>query len=169
MDINDEDNFVKSLDGSNVCLNASVYYTNLAVMEACLKAGADIVGVNCLRNPETTLPLMREVRDAVSGFVGCQPVAYRTPAHQHDFTALKEFPLGLDPLQLSRKEMADYALEAQDIGIDYIGSCCGSVACHVKAMAIALGKRSGDERHWRSRTDKPMSAYEYHEQSESAE
>jgi lysine 6-dehydrogenase len=39
VDINDEENFVKSLEGSNVCLNATVFYTNLAVMEACLKAG----------------------------------------------------------------------------------------------------------------------------------
>lgn len=127
-------------------------------------AGADIVGVNCLRNPETTLPLMREVREAVSGFIGCQPVAYRTPAHQHDFTALPEFPLGLDPLQLSRDEMASYALEAREMGIEFIGSCCGSVACHVKAMAVALGKLSGDQREWRSRTGKPMSAFEYHEE-----
>ena len=40
VDINDEENFVKSLEGSDTCLNATVYYTNLAVMEACLKAGA---------------------------------------------------------------------------------------------------------------------------------
>jgi saccharopine dehydrogenase (NAD+, L-lysine-forming) len=39
VDVNDEENFVKSLEGSDVCLNATVYYTNLAVMEACLKAG----------------------------------------------------------------------------------------------------------------------------------
>ncbi len=39
VDLNDEENFVKSLEGSDVCLNATVYYTNLAVMEACLKAG----------------------------------------------------------------------------------------------------------------------------------
>jgi saccharopine dehydrogenase-like NADP-dependent oxidoreductase len=40
VDIKDEENFVKTLEGSDVCLNATVYYTNLAVMEACLKAGA---------------------------------------------------------------------------------------------------------------------------------
>jgi len=40
VDIKDEENFVKSLEGSDTCLNATVYYTNLAVMEACLKAGA---------------------------------------------------------------------------------------------------------------------------------
>jgi betaine-homocysteine S-methyltransferase len=127
-------------------------------------AGADIVGINCLRNPSTTLPLMREVREAVSCFVACQPVAYRTPAHQHDFTALPEFPLGLDPLQLSREEMARFAVEARDMGIEFIGSCCGSVACHVKAMAKALGKLPAEERPWRSRTGKPMSAKEYYEE-----
>lgn len=125
-------------------------------------AGADIVGINCLRGPETTLPLMREVRDAVSGFIACQPVAYRTPAHQHDFTALPEFPLALDPLQLSRAEMGAYATAAREIGVDFIGSCCGSVACHVKAMAQALGKVPAEEREWRSKSGKPMSAYEYH-------
>lgn len=40
VDINDEGNFVKALEGSDVCLNATVYYTNLKVMEACIKAGA---------------------------------------------------------------------------------------------------------------------------------
>jgi len=127
-------------------------------------AGADIVGINCLRNPETTLPLMREVRKAVSGFIAAQPVAYRTPAHQHDFTALPEFPLGLDPLQLNREEMGRFAREAREMGINFIGSCCGSVACHVKAMAVALGKRSADEREWRSQSGKAMSAKEYYEE-----
>ncbi len=125
-------------------------------------AGADVVGVNCLRNPAATLPLMREVRAAVPGFIACQPTAYRTPAHQHDFTALPEFPLALDPLQLTRGEMADYAREARQIGIDFIGSCCGSVACHVRAMAQELGKLTAAERPWRSTTGRPMSAYEYH-------
>ena len=128
-------------------------------------AGAEIVGINCLRNPETTLPLMEEVVEAVSCFTGCQPVAYRTPSHQHDFTALSEFPTGLDPLQLPRDAMADYARRARDMGIDYIGSCCGSVACHVKAMAKVLGKLPAEERDWRSKTGKPMSAYEYYEES----
>jgi len=39
VDINDEENLVKSLEGSDVCLNAAIYYMNLAVMEACLTAG----------------------------------------------------------------------------------------------------------------------------------
>jgi saccharopine dehydrogenase (NAD+, L-lysine-forming) len=39
VDINDEDGFLKALEGVDACLNATVYYTNLPVMEACLKAG----------------------------------------------------------------------------------------------------------------------------------
>jgi saccharopine dehydrogenase-like NADP-dependent oxidoreductase len=39
VDILDTENFVKSLEKTDVCLNATVYYTNLAVMEACLQAG----------------------------------------------------------------------------------------------------------------------------------
>ena len=125
-------------------------------------AGADIVGINCLRNPSTTLPLIEAVRAAVDAYVACQPVAYRTPAHSHDFTALPEFPHGLEPLQLSRAEMADYAVRARDLGVDFIGSCCGSAASHVRAMARALGKLGGEERAWRSTSDRAMSAYEYH-------
>jgi betaine-homocysteine S-methyltransferase len=125
-------------------------------------AGADIVGVNCLRNPQHTLPLMAEMRAAVTGYIGCQPAAYRTPADQLDFTALPEFPYALDPLQLTRAQMADYAMQARDMGVNYIGSCCGAVAAHVRAMARALGKLPAEEREWRSNSGKPMSAYEYY-------
>ena len=84
------------------------------------------------------------MRKAVSGYLACQPVAYRTPKDKPDFTSLPEFPLALDPLQLTRKEMGDYALRAREIGINYIGSCCGSVAIHVREMARALGKLPED-------------------------
>jgi len=49
------------------------------------------------------------------------------------------------------------------MGINYIGSCCGSVAAHVRAMAKALGKLPSEEREWRSKTGKPMSAYEFYD------
>jgi saccharopine dehydrogenase (NAD+, L-lysine-forming) len=39
VDIQDTEDFVKALEQTDVCLNATVYYTNLEVMEACLKAG----------------------------------------------------------------------------------------------------------------------------------
>jgi saccharopine dehydrogenase-like NADP-dependent oxidoreductase len=39
VEIQDPDYLIKAVQASRVCLNATVYYTNLAVMEACLRAG----------------------------------------------------------------------------------------------------------------------------------
>src|ERR1700689_4149749 len=61
--------------------------------KALLDAGADIVGMNCLRPPEHILGPMEQMRKAVSGYLACQPVAYHTPRLQPDFSSLPEFPL----------------------------------------------------------------------------
>jgi betaine-homocysteine S-methyltransferase len=138
--------------------------------KALIDAGADIVGMNCLRPPEHMLPSMEKMRKAVSGFLACQPVAFRTPKDKPDFTSLAEFPTALDPLQLTRKDMANYAIRAQEIGINYIGACCGTAASHIREMARALGKLPEDARTWNRGGEKPMSAYEYygHDQFETA-
>jgi betaine-homocysteine S-methyltransferase len=128
-----------------------------------LDSGADIVGMNCLRPPEHMLGPMEEMRKAVSGYLACQPVGFRTPKERPDFTSLPEFPYALDPLQLTRKEMGNYAKRAREIGINYIGSCCGSVASHVREMAKALGKLPAEQRIWKKGGAKPMSAYEYYD------
>jgi len=124
-------------------------------------AGADVVGVNCLRNPLLLLPIAAEMRKAVTGFVACQPTAYRTPPDIPDFTATKEFPYETETLVLSRRAMGAYAAEAKSLGINYIGSCCGSVPIHVREMARALGKAPAN-RAWRVDYNKPMSAYEFY-------
>jgi len=127
-------------------------------------AGADIVGMNCLRPPEHMLAQLEQMRKAVpNAFLAAQPVAYHTPAEKPDFTSLPQFPFELDPLQLSRKEMAAYAQRAQDIGVNYIGACCGAVATHIREMARVLGKLPEEQRPWALNYDKPMSAYEYYD------
>jgi len=131
--------------------------------KALFDAGADIVGMNCLRPPEHMLGPMEQMRRAVPGYLACQPVAFRTPQNQPDFTSLPQFPYELDPLQISRKEMGAYAARARQIGINYIGSCCGSVASHVREMAKVLGKLPPDTRIWKKGGVKPMSAYEYYD------
>jgi betaine-homocysteine S-methyltransferase len=136
--------------------------------KALLDAGADVVGMNCLRPPEHMLPAMEQMRRAVSGYLGCQPTAYRTPKEKPDFTSLPAFPYALDPLQLTRKQMGDYALRAREIGINYIGACCGAVAIHIREMARVLGKQSEDSRVWKKGGEKPMSAYEYYEHDNKA-
>jgi len=143
-------------------------HTPSEAARALADAGADVVGINCLRNPAATLPLIREVRAEVSGFVACQPVAYRTPPDQPDFTALPDFPFALEPLQLSRQEMGRYAVEARDLGVSFIGACCGTVASHIREMARALGKRPEEDEAlpWHVDYERPMSAYEYYRHSE---
>jgi betaine-homocysteine S-methyltransferase len=108
--------------------------------------GAEIVGLNCSRGPETFLPLIAQVRQAVSGFVAAQPVPYHTHADAPTFQSLRgssgerAFPVALDPFACTRFEMADFAVQARDLGVNYIGICCGGAPHHVRAMAEALGR-----------------------------
>jgi betaine-homocysteine S-methyltransferase len=104
--------------------------------------GADIVGANCGRDPAHMLPIVEKMRAAVKrGRIAAQPVAYRTREDVPYFMGRPEFPLELDPLTLTRGEMAAYAVRAREIGVDFIGACCGTVASHVRSMAEALGRR----------------------------
>jgi betaine-homocysteine S-methyltransferase len=129
---------------------------------ALVDAGADITGINCLRSPQHTLPLMAEMRKAVSAYLACQPVAFRTTDKNPDFTSLPAFPTELDPYQLSRGEMGEYARKAREIGVNYIGACCGAVASHIREMARVLGKLPEETRVWKKGGEKAMSAYEYY-------
>jgi betaine-homocysteine S-methyltransferase len=107
--------------------------------------GADIVGLNCSRGPHTMLPLIAEIRNAVGCYVAAQPVAYRTTEPKPTFQSLTDdgvraFPIALDPFQTTRFEMADFAVQAQKLGVNFIGTCCGAAPHHVRAMAEALGR-----------------------------
>jgi betaine-homocysteine S-methyltransferase len=117
--------------------------------EACrqLEAnGADVVGLNCSRGPATMLPILERIRSAVDCHVAAQPVPYRTTLAQANFEALKEadgtrgFPIALEPFQCTRFEMADFAAAARDLGVGYIGICCGGAPHYVRAMAERLGR-----------------------------
>ena len=123
----------------------------LTMAEACERledAGADVVGINCCRGPETMMPLLREVRETVSGHVAALPVPYRTHEQQPSFQSLRDsqhpdsmpFPTALDPFMCTRYEIADFANEAREIGIDYLGLCCGAGPHHIRSLAEALGR-----------------------------
>ena len=92
------------------------------------------------------MPLLRDIRQAVDGYVAAQPVPYRTSPAQFSFQSLKEadheraFPIALEPFLHTRFEMADFCLEALDLGVNYIGICCGGAPHHVRAMSEALGR-----------------------------
>jgi betaine-homocysteine S-methyltransferase len=115
--------------------------------EACRRladAGATVAGLNCIRGPETMLPLLRAVREAVDIPVAALPVPYRTHAAEPTFQSLaggRAFPVALDPHTCDRYEVAEFAREALEIGVDYLGLCCGAAPHHIRAMAEAIGRR----------------------------
>ena len=48
--------------------------------------------------------------------------------------------MGLDPFVCTRDEIADFTRAASDMGIRYLGICCGAGPHHIRAMAEALGR-----------------------------
>lgn len=118
--------------------------------EACYilqEQGADVVGLNCSRGPATMYPILEKIQKKVSIPIAALPVPYHTtkscPAFQHlkDEQGHSAFPIDLDPFLLSRNQAAHFALKAQEMGIKYIGLCCGAAAHHIRAMAEALGRQ----------------------------
>jgi betaine-homocysteine S-methyltransferase len=125
----------------------------LSLAEACKRleaAGADVVGLNCCRGPATLMPLVKQVREAVTGHVAALPVPYRTTDAEPTFQSLRDheheppsgmpFPSALDPFMCTRFEIADFAREAHAIGVDYLGLCCGAGPHHVRSLAEAIGR-----------------------------
>jgi betaine-homocysteine S-methyltransferase len=108
--------------------------------------GADVVGLNCSRGPGTMLPMIERIRDAVECSVAAQPVPYRTTSDQPTFQSLRDakgaraFPLALDPFLCTRFDMAEFAISARELGVNYIGVCCGGAPHHVRSIAEALGR-----------------------------
>ena len=125
-----------------------------ALGDACKRvedAGADVVGLNCIRGPATMLPLLAEIRDAVDGHMAALPVPYRTHDAQPSFQSLRDpgypdppggrpFPVALDPFTCNRYEIADFTRAADELGIRYLGVCCGAAPHHIRSMAEALGR-----------------------------
>jgi betaine-homocysteine S-methyltransferase len=121
-------------------------------------AGADVVGMNCIRGPRTMLPQLKEIRARVKGHVAGLPVPYRTHDEQPSFQSLRDpaypdppggrpFPTALDPFTCNRYEIADFAKEAYDAGIRYLGVCCGAGPHHIRSMAEALGRTPAASRY----------------------
>jgi betaine-homocysteine S-methyltransferase len=108
--------------------------------------GAQVVGLNCDRGPRTMVPLISGIREMVDCSVAVQPVPYRTDAIAPTMEALRSadgeraFPIALEPFTCTRFEMAHFALQARELGVDYVGICCGAGPHHVRAMAEALGR-----------------------------
>jgi betaine-homocysteine S-methyltransferase len=127
----------------------------VGIVETCQRleqAGADVVGMNCFRGPATMMPWLRQIRAAVSCHVGALPIPYRTTEAEPTFFNLSDpeaavpsphgrtFPTALDPLFTNRYEIDAFAREAFELGINYLGVCCGANPMLVRQVAEAVGR-----------------------------
>ena len=114
--------------------------------------GADVVGLNCFRGPQTMLPYLKEIRASIKCHVAALPVPYRTTNEHPTFFNLPDnngcgcpsphgraFPTALDPLLCNRYEIREFAKEAYDLGVNYLGVCCGASPALIREVAEGVG------------------------------
>lgn len=111
-------------------------------------AGADVVGLNCARGPATMLPILKEARKVCKGPLAALPVPFRTTEKERTFQSLTDpltgksvYPLDLACLQCSRSDIRNFAKEAKEIGIQYLGLCCGSSSNFLREIAEVYGRK----------------------------
>lgn len=134
-------------------------------------AGAHLVGVNCHFDPFVSLEAMKKMKEGLEAtgryVIGgseeakgiangtiksdkkvvhlmVQPLAYMTPdAEKQGFIDLPEFPFSLEPRVCTRYDMHRFAREAYELGVRYIGGCCGFESYHIRALSEELKAERG--------------------------
>jgi betaine-homocysteine S-methyltransferase len=135
----------------------------LGIVETCKELeqrGADVVGMNCFRGPATMLPWLKQIRKAVSCHIAALPVPYRTTEREPTFFNLADrgpcscpsphgrpFPTALDPLYCNRYEIGAFAKEAYELGIRYLGVCCGASPMLIRQVAETVGRTTEASRY----------------------
>ena len=132
-------------------------------------AGADVVGLNCIRGPKTMLPLLGAIRAAVDGHVAALPVpvphdartsrpSSRCATRDCDCPGERPVPdrarpVHVQPLRDRRVRAATrYAL-----GVSYLGVCCGAAPHHIRAHG--RGARPARRRRAATRADMSKHAF----------
>ncbi|CAH1792305.1 unnamed protein product [Owenia fusiformis] len=106
-------------------------------------AGADLVGVNCSFGPVTSLKTIEKMKTSLDAaglepFLVMQPVAFHTGDCEHNkdgYHEVPEFPLALESRSITRWDARKYARAAYDLGVRYIGGCCGFEPYHIREIA----------------------------------
>ncbi|KAL8624989.1 hypothetical protein ACOMHN_039876 [Nucella lapillus] len=109
--------------------------------------GADVVGLNCGRGPHTIMPLLRQCRHLCQGPMAVLPVPFRTTDKEKTFQALTDpvtgkmlYPTDLSCVQSNRSDIRNFAREAREMGVQYIGLCCGSSSFLLREIASEYGR-----------------------------
>lgn len=115
--------------------------------------GAQIIGVNCHFGLNETADAIYEMKKGIESigldcrkdvFLMVQPLIYHTPdAGVQGFIDLPEFPFALEPRIATRWEVQTWARNCYDMGVRYIGGCCGFQPYHIRAVAEELEVERG--------------------------
>ena len=124
------------------------------VVEACrrlVEMGAEIVGVNCLWGPGTMMDMVEEIIKVVPPEkVAALPIAYRTTKEEPTWIQFTDkncpdnnpvWPNGVDAFYISELEITKFTKRCLELGLKYIGICCGNTGNYTRAMAEAMGRK----------------------------
>ena len=113
--------------------------------------GATVTGPNCARGPEQMLEIVEDVTKEVPPEKICAlPVMFRTTKEEQTFFDLTDkccpdnnpvYPHGLDAFYVSMAEVTNFTKRCKELGLKYMGLCCGNSGNYTRAMAEALGRR----------------------------
>lgn len=126
-----------------------VTYERIPLVDALVKlerAGAAVVGLNCCMGPQTMWPLIERAKQACKGPVAALPVPFHTDERHPTWYDLTDpsgksaFFFELATSFTSRNEISEFARKCKQIGVEYIGLCCGSSSNYLRVVAEAYGR-----------------------------
>ena len=148
-------------------------FEGLPIREACKKLldnGAYLTGVNCSRGPEQMLEIVEDIVKVCPPEKICAlPIAYRTTAEQPTLFSLRDkscpendppYPHGLDVHSIAPVEIEKFTRRCMDLGLRYMGICCGNTGKLTLKMAETLGRTTALSR-YQQHSSKGTDVYKY--------
>ena len=136
-------------------MGENIMRDGVSILDTCKELeqrGGDVVGMNCFRGPNTMMPYLKEIKKSLKCHIAALPINFRTTKEHPTFFNLPDnngcschtphktpFPTALDPMQCNRYEIGKFAKEAFDLGINYLGVCCGANPMLIREVAEAVG------------------------------
>ena len=136
-------------------MGENIMRDGVSILDTCKRLeqlGGDVIGMNCFRGPNTMMPYLKKIRKALKCHVAALPINFRTTESNPTFFNLPDnngctyhsphgrtFPTALDPIQCNRYEIGKFAKEAYNLGINYLGVCCGANPMLIREVAESVG------------------------------
>jgi homocysteine S-methyltransferase len=111
----------------------TAYGTDAAhIARALADLGADVIGLNCSVGPAVMLDAIEEMADFATVPLIAQPNAGvpRTVRDRQIYMASPEY-------------VAEYARRMVQLGVRFLGGCCGTTPAHVRALRAVVGESGG--------------------------